>query len=125
MAFLHILCRSLYKLTNNRLQKVFLWFKFKMKIGYECWRQEKHFKNLILDAIQKTIKEQLYITAAQVQKCIKLDDGVPTYATYNSDSEASLDFDLIDAEEQKKRNLQAMLAKDMAQIENGIDFNEI
>ena len=94
-----------------------------MKIGYECWHQEKHFKNLIFDAIQKTIKEQLYITAAQVQKSIKLDDGIPTYFTHNSDSEASLDFDIIDAEEEKKRNVQAMLAKDMAQIENGIDFN--
>ena len=64
-----------------------------MKIGYECWQQEKHFKALILEAIQKTLKEKLYFITAQMQKTIKLDDGVPRYN--NSDSENSLDLDAL------------------------------
>ena len=75
------------------MMKVYMWFKFKMKIGFECWNQEKHFKTLILEAIQKSLKEKLYYTTAQVQKTIKLDDGVPEYN--NSDSDNSLDLDVL------------------------------
>ena len=93
MVFLHVLGRKLYHLADNKIMKVYKWFRFKMKIGYECWIQEKHFKSLILEAIQKTLKEKLYFTTAQMQKTIKLDDGVPEYNS--SDSDESLDLDAL------------------------------
>ena len=66
MIFLHVLGRKLYHQADSKIMKVYQWFKFKMKIGYECWQQEKHFKTLMLEAIQKTLMEKLYYTTAQV-----------------------------------------------------------
>ena len=100
MVFLHVLGRKLYHQADSKIMKVYLWFKFKMKIGFECWQQEKNFKTLILEAIQKTLKEKLQYTAAQVQKTIKLDDGVPEYN--NSNSEDSIDLDALQDQEHKK-----------------------
>ena len=46
---------------------IFRKLKFKMKLGYECWKRGCELQKLILDAIQKTLDESLDLATAKLQ----------------------------------------------------------
>ena len=58
-AFFHVVWRIVYKLKDSDFMDIFRKLKFKMKLGYECWRRGCELQQLILDAIKKTLKETL------------------------------------------------------------------
>lgn len=48
--------------------KVFRLLKFKMKLGYECWRRECSLQDLVSQAIVQTIEETRALSIASLQR---------------------------------------------------------
>ena len=57
MALLNVLGREFYDQTDSSILRVYGMLKIKMKCGYECWRLNKTIKQLVQNAIKKTIIE--------------------------------------------------------------------
>lgn len=76
LAFLHFFGRYVYKQEDSAFLSVFLKLRLKMKIGYECWRQQKLFSQIVLRAIKKTVKEKLILATHGIQKFINDEDVV-------------------------------------------------
>lgn len=54
-ALLNVIGRKVYQLKNSRFMRLYRNLKFKMKLGYECWKQDCKLSHLVIDAINKTI----------------------------------------------------------------------
>ena len=57
MAFLHYTSCKLYHQTDSAFVSVFLKLRFKMKLGYECWRLRSQLSTIVVNGIQKTLNE--------------------------------------------------------------------
>ena len=50
-AFFHVAWRAVYGQKDSEFMDVYRKLKFKMKLGYECWKRGCELQKLILDAI--------------------------------------------------------------------------
>lgn len=69
---------------------VFTCLKFKMKLGFECWRRGCKLQDLVKQAILKTIDETRVLAIANLQKHLYSDhpdDGAPAYSQKGGDPE--------------------------------------
>ena len=57
MALLNVIGRRVYYQKNSKFMSIYRNLKFKMKLGYECWKQDCKFSDLVVEAISKTIEE--------------------------------------------------------------------
>lgn len=80
MALLHCMGYHLYKQSDSSFMTVFRNLKFKMKLGYECWRQRSQLKDIVVQAIAKTLQERHTLAIASIQRAIYAEDGVPTFS---------------------------------------------
>ena len=60
--------------------------KFKMKLGYECWKQDCKLSHLVIDAINKTIQETQALAIVSVQKYLDFSDGTPEYLSSHKEA---------------------------------------
>lgn len=82
-ALFHYAWRKVYGQSDSEFMGVFGKLKFKMKLGFECFRQGCQLHVLILDAISKTIDEKKALAIDTVQKFMYSEDGVPAFSTSN------------------------------------------
>ena len=68
MALLHYAGRTIFKQSDNEVLAIFRKLKFKMKLGYECWRQRLQLHDLVKQAITKTLEEKKVCAVANLQK---------------------------------------------------------
>ena len=66
MALIHVLGRQVYNQTDSAFLSVYHKLKFKMKLGYECWKKDCELSWLVLAAIKKTIDETKALAIATV-----------------------------------------------------------
>ena len=66
MALIHVLGRHVYKQTDSAFMGVYHKLRFKMKLGYECWKKNCELSKLVLGAIKKTIDETKALAIATV-----------------------------------------------------------
>ena len=84
---------------------VFFKLKFKMKLGFECFRQGCQLQDLVVDAIAKTIEEKRALAIDYAQKFMNSEDGVPAYSTSNRQTpKAKSSDDKIDVENLPRKN---------------------
>lgn len=76
-AFFHVAWRNIYKLKDSNFMNIYRLLKFKMKLGYECWRRGCELPTLILEAIKKTLNESLALQTFKLKKFVNLDFGSP------------------------------------------------
>ena len=65
-AFFNVAWRAVYHQSDSEFMSIYRKLKFKMKLGYECWRQGCELQQLILNAIQKTLDEKLALASAKL-----------------------------------------------------------
>ena len=58
-AFFHVVWRAVYQIDESNFMNIYRMLKFKMKLGYECWRRGCELPALILEAIGKALRESL------------------------------------------------------------------
>lgn len=80
MAFLNVLGRRLYRQTDDAFLQVFKKLRFKMKLGYECWRTRSCIKKVVLRAIRRTVREKKVLATVGIQKFLYEEDGAPSFS---------------------------------------------
>ena len=60
MILLCVMSKVIYGETTNII-KSYLNLKFKMKISYDLWFQEKNIGQLLRDAIERTLEERMKV----------------------------------------------------------------
>lgn len=83
--FFNYVYGHIYHLQDEKSEymRVFRWIKFKMKLGFECWRRQCKLQDLIKQAIMQTIDESRALAIANLQKHLypePPDDGAPVYS---------------------------------------------
>ena len=67
-AFFNYVWYTIYQQDDSKFMTVFRLLKFKMKIGYECWKRNCKLEELIKSAISKTIEESRILSLYNLQK---------------------------------------------------------
>lgn len=80
MAVLNVLGRHIYAQQDSKFLKVFLERKFHAKLGYECWRKQITFRQCVLQAILKSVKEMALISAKKLNNLLIHEDGAPEFS---------------------------------------------
>lgn len=118
MALLNFAGRVAYHQTDSDFLTVFRKLKFKMKLGYECWRQGLRLQDIANKAIEKTLREKRLVVVASIQKYIFAEDGVPTYSQYSRNVKSNQESVTEEQALHKQRIMQ--LVKQIQQLEFGI-----
>ena len=79
MALIHVMARIIYNFADNSFLGIYRRLKFKMKIGYECWKKNCELSELLMKAIKQTIDETEALAIFQIQKHLDVSDGTPEY----------------------------------------------
>ena len=70
MALLHVSVRLIKKDESSEFFKLFRNLKFKMKLGYECWKRNCIFPELFREAIAQTIAEKEELAVDKLKRYI-------------------------------------------------------
>ena len=70
MALLHVSVRLIKKDETSEFFKMFRYLKFKMKLGYECWRRNCMMPELFREAIAQTIAEKEELAVDRLKRYI-------------------------------------------------------
>ena len=75
---------------DTSFRSVYMKLKFKMKLSYHCWQRQVELKDLVFEAIQKTLEENLKIAVKELQDFLQNKDGVPFLNNYSEESKRSM-----------------------------------
>lgn len=126
-AFFHVAWRAVYGQKDSEFMDVYRKLKFKMKLGYECWKRGCELQKLILDAIEKTLDESLALSTAKLQKFVKMDDGVPDQygAAKSGMTPTSIQIQNEGNEEENRRLMLFQVAKHLQKVAYGMEYEDL
>ena len=127
-AFFHVAWCAIYGLDESQLMNTFHQLKFKMKLGYECWRRGCELPVLILEAINTTLNESMALSTYKLQKYVNLDLSSPIVLQNKKSSKVSFERLHCSRERStidKQRKSQMQVAQYLLTIENSMQHPEL
>ena len=86
MALLCVLSKLIHKDEHGILIGLWIKLKFKMKVGYTCWKSGLVLKKQFRQAIRKTIEERLLVVSHNIRQFLRHEkDANDDFYTMHSD----------------------------------------